>query len=339
MTTPNDPYNPYGNSGNTGDNEQFPRYGSSEPAGEAGQTGQDGYAGYNHPENDNYDPTYNSYSSYGSAYVDQGIGAEAGQPLVTNAGPLPVFESISYGFKRVFSPQWHVYMGLALIPMLLSVVGLVVVIAPMLAGMAADPENYVPGAGVFAGFGVFMIVGMIVSLAFQIVLTKVALRDSAGETPSWQNAFKDVPWGQGFLVHILVGLAFGIGGALLLAIPVIVAVTLSPAVGVVLGILVVIGCVFLYPFIALIPLYAIDGRTNAVGAFSAAFNDIKPHYWRVLGAMVVIGVISGLLVSFTSGVSSLIMAPVTALVSVFVYRWISDRHEQPVQQDGYMSMY
>jgi len=230
-------------------------------------------------------------------------------------------------------------MGLSVIPMVAVMVGMALVIAPMVAGIMADPENFILGAGSIASIAVLAILGGIASLVFQIVMTKVALRDAAGEAPAWDRAFKDVPWAQGILVHILVGLATLLVGLVLMAIPLILIVTVSPALGVLLAVLVVFGFIFLYPFIALIPLYAIDGRTSATGAFSAAFNDVKANYWRVLGALVVVGLISTIASSITQGLSSIIMAPVTALVSVFVYRWISDRHEQPVQQDGYMSMY
>lgn len=280
-----------------------------------------------------------SQDAYGSGYVDPNAGSQSGQPLVTNAGPLPVIESLTFGFKRVFTSQWHVYMGLSVIPMVAVMVGMALVIAPMVAGIMADPENFIVGAGSIASIAVLAILGGIASLVFQIVMTKVALRDAAGEAPAWDRAFKDVPWAQGILVHILVGLATLLVGLVLMAIPLILIVTVSPALGVLLAVIVVFGFIFLYPFIALIPLYAIDGRTSATGAFSAAFNDVKASYWRVLGALVVVGLISTIASSITQGLSSIIMAPVTALVSVFVYRWISDRHEQPVQQDGYMSMY
>ena len=122
-------------------------------------------------------------------------------------------------------------------------------------------------------------------------------------------------------------------------IPILLVAFVSAPLGVFLVLLVGIGLIFLYPFTALIPLYAIDGRTSVTGAFSAAYNDIKPNYWRVFGALALVGLITGAASSITSGLASLIMTPVSVLVAVFVYRWISTRHEQPVQQDGYMSMY
>lgn len=362
MTNPNDPQNGYNSTGGTGENpyggnygnQQFPQYGNEGESGQYGHSEQSGYGqdqgygqnygqeqGYGQGQNQGYE-SYNSYASqdsYGSGYVNPNAASQSGQPLVTNAGPLPVMEALSFGFKRVFTSQWHVYLGLAVIPMVAALLGSVLVAGPLVAAAMQDPENFVPGAGTFVSIGLFVVIAALVTMAFQIVMAKVALRDTAGEAPAWDKAFKDVPWAAGFLVYILVGLAFSVVSFVAMIIPMLVLALVSPPLGVFLVLVVGIGLIFLYPFTAVIPLYAIDGRTSVTGAFSAAINDIKPQYWRVFGALALVGLISIVASSITQGLSSLIMSPVTALVSVFVYRWISTRHEQPTQQDGYMSMY
>ena len=361
MTNPNDPQNGYNSTGGAGDNpyggnygnQQFPQYGSEGESGQSGHADQSGYGQdqtQNYGQTQGYDQTqgygtyesYNTYASqdsYGAGYVDPNASSQSGQPLVTNAGPLPVMDALAFGFKRVFTSQWHVYLGLALIPMLVALVGSILIAGPLVAAVMEDPENFVPGAGTFVSIALFVIIATLATMAFQIVLAKVALRDTAGEAPAWDKAFKDVPWGPGFLVYILVGLAFGVVALVAMIIPMLLIAFVSAPLGVFLVLLVGIGLIFLYPFTALIPLYAIDGRTSVTGAFSAAYNDIKPNYWRVFGALALVGLITGAASSITSGLSSLILTPVSVLVAVFVYRWISTRHEQPVQQDGYMSMY
>lgn len=354
MTNPNDPQNGFNGTGDSGstpygganNDPQFPSYGSTgDNNNQYGQSqyGQSQY-GQNEYGQNQYGQDQYGQDQYGNQYYDQGYANEnaasqAGVPLVTNNGPVPVTEAFTFGFKRLFTSQWHVYIGLALIPMLVSLVGSLFFVGPMMAGYLKDPENYIPGPGAFGGMAAFGLVALVASIAFNIVLEKVALQDTDGVKPTWENAFKNVPWGQGILAHVLVGLAFGLALALLFGLS-IGLFFVVPALGVLLGLVTLIGAIFLMPFATMIPLYAIDGRTSATGAFGAAFKDVKANYWPVLGALILIGLLAGVANNITQGFSALIFTPVTTLVAVFLYRWITNRNtEMPPQQDGYMSMY
>ena len=108
----------------------------------------------------------------------------------------------------------------------------------------------------------------------------------------------------------------------------------------------------------MVPLYAIDGKTSAIGAFGAAWNDVKAQYWRVFGALILLGLACGAVTLFTLGFGTFVAAPVQVLGTVFIYRWISEYgqtgqagqmpgqaggpaqpYQHPEQPGGYMSMY
>lgn len=321
MTTPNDPSN-------------YPSYGD--------------YPSYGAGQNPNQDFAHNPYPPT-SGYVNPETMSESGRPLHIPAQPLPPAEPIPFGFKRLFTSQWHVYIGLMFLPFVIAMVGGMIFILPQLIiDINSGAEE--PSFSTSASMIVWQVLMTIVSFVFSLAAYKLALKDTRGVKPTWNNAFKDVPWAQGILVYILTVLAFGVAFVALMFLGGLLA-SQVPALGVVFIVLTIIGFIFLYPFIVMIPLYAIDEKTSATGAFAAAFNDVKANYWRVFGALILIGLVSMGITLLTLGFGAIIAAPLQVLSTVFVYRWISDRgetaqyaaqgqpYQHPEQPGGYMSMY
>ncbi len=278
----------------------------------------------------------NSYPSYGdynqgnesnpygptSGYVDPETLPESGRPLTIPAEPLPATEPVPFGFKRLFTSQWHVYVGLIFVPFLVSMVlGLAVIVPMAMNDFNSGMEDF--SGPTTTAITIWQILASIASFIFGIVAYKVALRDTRGEKPQWSTAFKGVPWGQGLLAYILTGLCFGVVLVALFFLGGFLASQI-PALGAVVMILTVIAGILSYPFVTMIPLYAIDGRTTATGAFAAAWNDVKANYGRVFGALILLGIVCGAISLFTFFLGMIIAIPVQLLGTVFIYRWISE---------------
>ncbi|WP_087117382.1 hypothetical protein [Corynebacterium urinipleomorphum] len=333
MTTPNNP-------------NDFPSYGDYPSYGDGQNPGQDSLNEYSQ------DPTQGfgqgQYPAT-SGYVNPETQSESGRPLHIPAQPLPVAEPIPFGFKRLFTSQWHVYIGLMFLPMLIGMIGGAIFILPQIINDANRGVEEL-STSTSATMTIWQVLVSILSLVFSLVVYKVALKDTRGVKPTWNNAFKDVPWGQGILAYILTALAFGVAFVALMFVSGLIG-SQVPALGVVLIVLTIIGFIFLYPFMVMIPLYAVDGKTTAAGAFAAGWNDVKANYWRVFGALLLVGLVTAGITIFTLGLGALIAAPAQVLASVFVYRWISDHgetaeaalqsqpYQHPEQPGGYMSMY
>lgn len=328
---------------NQSSGQNFGQYGQSSQYGQSGQYGQtpnEPSFGQTYSQQDQYgQPGQQPYAGYGPGYVNPDTQSESGKPLVVTGGPLPIGEPIPFGFKRLFTSQWHVYIGLMIIPFIVAMVVTFAFFLPIAIAASNDPY-YEPGAGFVATAFILALILFLVMVAFSIVTNKVALKDTEGVKPTWENAFKNVPWGQSFLAYILVGLAAAVVFGLLFFLSIWLMTVVAP-VGVILLLLTGVALFLASPFLTFIPLYAIDGKASATGAFSAAINDIKPQYWRVLGAVLLLGIAVAAVNFITGGFAGIITAPVQVLGTVFIYRWISGGSQQPQQQqpDGYMSMY
>lgn len=301
--------------------------------------GQDGYGqnayapgpGFQHPEND--------------------PNSESGRPLQIGPGPLPVVEPIPFAFKRLFSKNWHVYIGFTVLMLIGLVVAMMLTLVPVMMELANNPAaaedpNFNPIAENPLSFILFYVLVFVIGMVMTIVLYNTALRDSRGEEPSWGNLFKNVPWGQAILVHILVGLICGVVAFVLMLLSVLLGL-IHPAL-VFLGFLIMfVVFLGLAPFLGMIPFYVYDGRTNAGGAVKMAWQDVKPHFWPVFGAMLLVGLMCGALGFVTFGLGAFLAPPLQTLAYVFMYRWISAHRDQPNQAgpqnpespSGYMSMY
>ena len=211
------------------------------------------------------------------------------------------------------------------------------------------------GTGLTVSMIIFYIVVILLSMASGLVFAKVALQDTRGVKPTWNNAFQGVPWANGILVYLLM---FAV---VLVAYIAVAAVSfglsaLHPILGGIFFFAAFVAIFFLYPFLVLVPYYAIDGKTSPVGALSAAWKDVKAQYWQVFGAIILLSLACGAIAFFTLGFGVFIVAPVQILGTVFVYRWISEHgstsqgttsagtapgnnYGHPEQPGGYMSMY
>lgn len=346
MTNPYDPTNGYGKqdndpfSGGYGGQQpsgtEFPQYGQDSGYGDTG-TGANPYGGgyqesayapgpgFQHPENDN--------------------ASESGRPMFIPGGSLPVVEPIPFSFKRLFTKNWHVYIGFTALMLFLMTAAMALFMVPMIQEIANDPNiatdpTYNPIENNLGGYIAFYAISLVVSFVMSIVLYNVALRDTRGEAPSWGGLFKGIPWGQVILVYILIGLGVGALAVLISFISGLVMAAV-PVLGVVVMLVLFLAMIFLGPLITLIPLYVIDGRETAVGAFKAAWNDLKPNYWQVLAAMILVGIVSFMLVVFTLFLATIIALPFQMIAYVFIYRWISEDkpQQEPEQPSGYMTMY
>ncbi|MBG6122880.1 hypothetical protein [Corynebacterium aquatimens] len=271
--------------------------------------------------------TYNSYpqnnfDGYGQEPMASG---KSGQPLTVMQGPLPIGEAISFGFSRFFTSQWYVYLLISLVPIVLGAIAMGAAFAqiPASAWQSGDPN--VVAKALFASSGLGLVIGgvflaMIAAFFASLLLYNAAVKDTRGVKPTFGNVAQGLPWGQTILVFILVGLLQG-----LLSGPGQVP---EPNAGVaVVGTILFLVQFFLMPFLYMIPWYAVDGKTSAVDAFKAAWEDVKPHYWRILLAFIAMGFISILLVIFTLGLGVLVVMPVITLFEAFIYRWISSHRD------------
>ena len=333
MTTPNDP------------NSGLPNYGGS----------NDNYGSY--PYGNQADNQYgqNYGQAYGQGYEAAGYPSfdeqsESGRPLVIRNEPLPVAEAMSFGFKRLFTKNWHVYVGITFLMSLIMGAASMIYFVPMINEIMNNPEliedpTYNPVLNNPGGYAGFALISSVAGLILSLVLYNRALRDTRGEKPSWKNLFKDVPWGQGILVTVLLVLAI-FAVSLVFGLLIGLLASVNPVLGAVAYFALIILLFLASPLLAMIPLYAYDRRTNATGAFKAAWQDVKPQYGRVLGALILVGIVTILIIVFTLGFGFIIAQPFQILAITFIYRWISAYRDAPQQAPqhpeapgGYMSMY
>ena len=354
MTNPNDPNsyphygsNPSGQPGGYGAGQNAGQaygqhYGQGQGPGNAYQGPGNAYQGPGNP----YPPT--------SGYVNPESQSESGRPLHIPPAELPPAEAVAFGFKRFFTSQWHVYLGLLFVPMIIGIVGFLVLILPQIVA-GADPDTADLSKSALISMVIYYILVFAFSFAVGIVLYKTALQDTRGVKPTWSNIFKNVPWGQGLAAYALVMVVL-IAYIVILALIAGLLANQVPVLGAILVFVLWLGMIFLMPIMTMVPLYAIDGKTSAIGAFGAAWHDVKAQYWRVFGALFLLGIACMAFVFFTFGVGGYVALPVEVLGIVFIYRWISEYgkagqatgpagnpagqpYQHPEQPGGYMSMY
>lgn len=286
---------------------------------------------------------YGSQGGYGAGgYGAYGAGApgvsgqgpmfqnqnSSGQRLQPTGGPIPFGGAFSYGFGRVFSARWHVYLGLIALPIILAIVSVVTIVT--MAGIAATDMGsfsfFNPGDDFPVVLAIFLVLLIwVVAFACGMAWYKTALRDSRGEMPEWGNVFKDIPWVQAIIVSLIISaIYFVLGLPANLNDPDDPQLALS-----LLSILFSLVRLFLMPFLMAVPLYVLDRRTDALGAFKAAFEDVKPHYWMILGLQIVFSIIVFFGGIFTLGLGLIALVPAMMMAEIFIYRWISEHRGEP----------
>lgn len=311
-------------------------------------SGLPNYGGYGYGQysGQGYEQGYSASGAYG--YPPLQKQSESGCPLVIPGGPLPIGQSISFGFKRLFSKKWHVYVGTSILQGLLSLLLLLVC-----AAVFAEPIDRYQNGEDLSPKDLFLVLPpglfmLLVWAAMFAVQSKLALRDTRGEQPSWGRVFNNGPWGAAILAAFL---------AFLIPVGLSTVLTwlgdsldqLKPGLGQVVSLIDNIVGILVSPLFALVPFYALDGRTDALGAFKAAWDDIKPHFWRLVLTVLIYSFVTLAGVVLTLGLGLLVFVPYSCIVLAFVYRWISAHRDTPQQaaqyqqypdaQGGYTSMY
>lgn len=315
MTTPQYPQN----SGN-----EYGGYGD-----QGGYGGQSSYSGsdYSNPSAGGYGAGGYGAGPYGQGPMFQNQNS-SGQRLMPTGGSIPFGGAFSFGFGRVFSARWHVYLGLLAIPIILAIISVFTVV--MMAGLTARElgnfSAFHPGDGFPVALAIFLVLLIwAVSFACGMAWYKTAVRDSRGEMPEWGNVFKDIPWAQAIIVSLIISaIYFVLGLPANLNDP----DDLNPGLSA-LSVLFSLVRLFLMPFLMVVPLYVLDRRTDAIGAFKAAFEDVKPHYWMILGIQIVLSIMVFFGGLFTLGLGLIALVPAMMMAEIFIYRWISEHRGEP----------
>ncbi|WJY66786.1 hypothetical protein CAQUA_10495 [Corynebacterium aquatimens] len=255
--------------------------------------------------------------------------SESGRKIDFPGGPLPIVDAIPFAFKRLFTSQWHVYVGLMALIFIPLLIWTAMLVVPILFydGLGAGrelPDNPIDLYGVPYMLVIVVFYLLIIACSFlcNVALCTTALRDVDGEKPSWDRVFKDVPWGKGLGAYaavfgammvvvmvfgLLIGLAAAIHPALLfLVVPIVLVVSFV-----------------LPPFVSLLPLYPIDGKTTVTGAFKRVWADVKPQFFRVWAALFVLQVVITALAYLTLGIGLIFVGPLSVLGVTFIYRWVA----------------
>lgn len=280
------------------------------------------YPGYPNPQ-----PPYQNFDQHLQV-------SEAGRKVYFPGGPLPIVEPIPMAFKRFFTEKWHVYAGLTLLPLIPLSIFFISFMIPLIIessktpdGSMSDPIEDISLAflliGALAYFATFIV--MIIS---NVALFTVAMRDFDGEAPSWGRAFKGLRWGSAIGVMILLYiaiLAIAIAcGALSYGLMQVEEFLVIPVI-----LLFMVVMFLAFPYFAMVPFYAIEGKTGPFGAFKQAWTDVKANYWQVFGALILLAIVNVGIYFVSMGLAVIVITPVSVLGHVFIYKWISSTPEVP----------
>ncbi|AWB84509.1 hypothetical protein C3E79_08450 [Corynebacterium liangguodongii] len=237
------------------------------------------------------------------------------------AGPQwGVFDPVTFSFKRVFSHTWHFWVLFPLAFFVALLLGTMAGVIP-LAIRHADEASPDFSGGEIAFLIILYAVLFIASTYYSAVVYNAALRETQGEEQSWSTAFKNAPFGRMLLSMIMIVLAefaYVIVGAVLIG----VAGSVVGWLGAVVAIPVTVGLIPVFLVLGFYPFYVLDG--HGVGeAFSRACRDVFSHFWKLLGAYLILAIIAYALVLFTIGFGIVFAMPAAILGSAFIYRKVS----------------
>lgn len=307
MTDPNNPNDPYG------ENSQNPY-------------NQDN-SGFGYQQNPGYG--YQGNAGDQSQDIGPGVGQPGGELPPTSpvfAGPAPyrAMEPISIAFKRLNANfgAW----------VLFGIIGFVISVAGTWFSMPEVPDyNDLAAVEAYAqtastpGFVSFIVV--ILSMFLTLFLYRGAFEEADGRKPAVGDFFKISRWGSIIGVYVLVfiasfaltipGLLLIIGGS---------ALTISsPGAGVgllIIGLLVMLAMVLVFiPLATMAPLAVIDGRATVTKSFGFVWAALKPVFWKVLGTLIVLGLINfvGLMLC---GLGVIYTMPLYSIAVVIMYRQV-----------------
>lgn len=274
------------------------------------------------------------------------------QPAAGSLAPKGIGEIISSAFE-VYKAHWQrlLTMAAVLVIPLYLIVGIVV--ALIVAGATTEASSIVvsdSGAisvsstaiwalilASFIGFAIIAVAGYVV----QGAITRGAATAIVGD-PGIEEAFK---WGMkrvGSFIWIAVLLGLLVGFAPLLVV-LLLGLVLKGA-GLALGFLIYIpAIIFLGTMFAVaIPALVVENR-RGTDALQRSWDLVKGHFWHVLGAIVVGGIIAGVVNAIIAAVfgifgdigqvvgealGAFVTIPFTALIAVIIYLDVRTRSEQ-----------
>ncbi|EEI17117.1 hypothetical protein [Corynebacterium lipophiloflavum] len=243
-------------------------------------------------------------------------------PYTQDPQPAPwgVADPVGYAFKRIFSRNWHMWIGLTLI----FIVALIAVFAVMVSWVAVPIDGDV-NASMSSGQIVALIVFFVVFIGASVYLTALyynaALRETRGEEQTWGTVFKGVPFGRALLSFVVV-LGIMLVVYAITALVLFLASLVSPWLIALAAILVIVALIPVTIVLSFVQVYIIDGYS--VGdALSAARRDVLRDFWKVFASLLLLTVIGYALILVTFGIGLLVYVPLLSLASVFIYRKIS----------------
>nr|WP_162933286.1 hypothetical protein [Corynebacterium lactis] len=195
---------------------------------------------------------------------------------------------------------------------------------------ATDP-NAAPSfeqiSSIFGLMAVIVIVSLVGSFLMQIFMYRGAFEAVDGRVVRFSSFFKVSRWGSllgAYIVSSVISFIAVLPGVILAVIGAVMTGNESaPGVAIlVLGYVLMIGLgIFVQPVVALIPLTVMDGKSTALESPVVAWRLIRPQYWMMLLASVVVSLISsaGALLFY---VGMLYTVPLAMIAQVHIYRQI-----------------
>lgn len=332
-----DDYNPFGESPSPVDRprgpEDSPRW--NQQGGAPGYGYQSENAGYGHIEQ-GYSANADSWSSAGAIGV--GVQMPGGdvppvQPVVNGVTKVSIPDAFSAAFRSL-NRSFGAWLGFMAIFVGILLAAIAVYFSVIASSGALNLDSYsdpssVPGdeavAAIAGGMGFFMLFSVVVAFLWEVFALRGSFEAIDGRTSTFRTFFKVSRWGSligvyllSFLLQavlLLPGLALIIGGFALSESESGMAVLLL-----VLGyiLLVVLG-IAIAPIVSVMPLLVMDGKSNALESPVIAWRVVKPQYWIMVGAYIVVGLVSaaGSLLFY---VGMLYTAPLAIILQVHVYR-------------------
>lgn len=241
--------------------------------------------------------------------------------------PWGVTDPISYGFKRIFSRTWHMWIGLSLIFIVALIALIVAMITTLSVPLDVDNPSALTG-GQIAALVVFYGIVFVVSIYLTALYYKAALRETHGQEQTWGNVFKVVPIGRALLAFIVV-LGFMLVVYAIFALVIFLASLVSSWLIALVGILALIAFIPVTIILSFVQVNIIDGY--GVGdALSAARRDVMREFWKILASLLLLTLIGYAITIVTLGLGLAAYIPLASLVTVYIYRKISGGNVVPL---------
>ncbi|MEJ6019554.1 hypothetical protein [Corynebacterium sp. H113] len=304
--------------------------------GQGSYTEGPGYQGYN--------PGYAAGAGYPQGGMNQtmnpgeGVKQPGGDqppqiPVMSGETPFSITESIGVGFKRM-NANVGTWLGITLvfIAVILLLVGAMV--ATIFATMPMDPATDTPAMSptgedigvMMSSISIFYLLLFVFSFFINIFFYRGAFEEVDGRPASFKSFFKVNRWGSLIGVYILTGVVSFVGmlpGLALIAIGGIMMGENGSTPGVILLILGYVIMIALAIVISTIttfmPLLVMDGRSSVMGSPAVAWKIVKPKFFQVLIALILISIVSGI-GALALYIGLIYTVPIGLIATVHLYR-------------------